>query len=70
MSINLIKNLYKELLQDIKFITNKSLIYYNKRRLRGLILLEGDLVYLLWKNIKTKHLSLKLNHTKLSLFKI
>jgi hypothetical protein len=41
------KNLYKELLQDIKFIINKSLIYYNKKRLRGLILLEGDLVYLL-----------------------
>jgi hypothetical protein len=64
------KNLYKELLQDIKFIINKSLIYYNKKRLRGLTLLERDLVYLLRKNIKTKRLSLKLDHTKLGLFKI
>jgi hypothetical protein len=64
------KNLYKELLRDIKFITNKSLMYYNKKRLKGPILLEGDLVYLLQKNIKTKRLSLKLDHTKLGLFKI
>jgi hypothetical protein len=41
------KNLYKELLQDIKFIINKSLIYYNKKRLKGPTLIEGDLVYLL-----------------------
>jgi hypothetical protein len=47
MNVNLIKNLHKELLRDIKFIVNKSMIYYNKKRLRGLTLLEGDLVYLL-----------------------
>jgi hypothetical protein len=64
------KNLHKELSQDIKFIINKSLIYYNKKRLRGPTLLEGDLVYLLWKNIKTKRLSTKLDHTKLDLYKI
>jgi hypothetical protein len=45
-------------------------MYYNKKRLKGSILLEGDLVYLLQKNIKTKHLSLKLDYTKLGLFKI
>jgi anaerobic ribonucleoside-triphosphate reductase len=70
MSVNLMKNLYKELLQDIKFIINKSLIYYNKKRLRGPTLLEGDLVYLLRKNIKTKRLSSKLDYTKLGLFKV
>jgi two-component SAPR family response regulator len=64
------KNLHKELSQDIKFIINKSLIYYNKKRLRGPTLSEGDLVYLLWKNIKTKRLSTKLDHTKLDLYKI
>jgi hypothetical protein len=64
------KNLYKELLRDIEFIINKLLIYYNKKRLRGLTLLKEDLVYLLRKNIKTKRLSLKLDHTKLSSFKI
>jgi hypothetical protein len=35
------------------------LIYYNKKRLKGLTLLEEDLVYLLRKNIKTKCLSSK-----------
>jgi hypothetical protein len=64
------KNLHKELSQDIKFIINKSLIYYNRKRLKGPTLQEGDLVYLLQKNIKTKHLSMKLDHTKLNLYKI
>jgi hypothetical protein len=64
------KNLYKELLRDIKFIINKLLIYYNKKRLRELTLLKRDLVYLLQKNIKIKRLSLKLDYIKLSLLKI
>jgi hypothetical protein len=64
------KNLHKELSQDIKFIINKLLMYYNKKRLRGPTLLERDLVYLLQKNIKTKRPSLKLDYTKLGLFKI
>jgi hypothetical protein len=64
------KNLYKELSRDIKFIINKSLIYYNKKRIRGSTLSERDLIYLLWKNIKTKRLSIKLDHIKLSLYKI
>jgi hypothetical protein len=45
-------------------------MYYNKKRLRGPTLSEGDLVYLLRKNIKTKRLSIKLDHTKLSSYKI
>jgi hypothetical protein len=45
-------------------------MYYNKRRLRGPTLLKGDLVYLLQKNIKTKRLSMKLDHIKLGLYKI
>jgi two-component SAPR family response regulator len=64
------KNLHEELSQDIKFIINKLLMYYNKKRLKGLTLSKGDLIYLLWKNIKTKRLSTKLDHTKLSLYKI
>jgi hypothetical protein len=70
MSIDLMKHLYEEFSRDIEFITNKSLMYYNKKRLRGLTLSEGDLVYLLRKNIKTKRLSMKLDYTKLSLYKI
>jgi hypothetical protein len=64
------KNLYKELSQDIKFIINKSLIYYNRKRLREPTLKKRDLVYLLWKNIKTKRLSMKLDLTKLGSYKI
>jgi hypothetical protein len=64
------KHLHNELLWDIEFIVNKSLIYYNKKRLGGPTLSERDLVYLLWKNIKTKRLSMKLDHTKLGLYKI
>jgi hypothetical protein len=41
------KILYKELLRDIEFIINKSLIYYNYKRLKGSTLKERDLVYLL-----------------------
>ena len=45
-------------------------IYYNKKRSKGLALREGDLAYLLRKNIKTKRPSNKLDFTKLRPFKI
>jgi hypothetical protein len=64
------KNLYEELSRDIEFIANKSLMYYNKKRIKGPTLSERDPVYLLWKNIKTKRLSTKLDHTKLGPYKI
>jgi hypothetical protein len=64
------KDLHKELSRNIKFIINKSLIYYNRKRLKGLTLRERDLVYLLWKNIKIKRLSIKLDYIKLDLYKI
>jgi hypothetical protein len=64
------KNLHKELSQDIEFITNKSLIYYDHKRLRGLILKKGDPVYLLQKKIKMKRLNMKLDYTKLNLYRI
>jgi Chromo (CHRromatin Organisation MOdifier) domain len=64
------KDLHKELSRDIEFITNKSLMYYNRKRLKGPTLQRGDPVYLLQKNIKTKRLSMKLDHTKLGPYKI
>jgi hypothetical protein len=64
------RHLHKELSRDIEFIANKSSIYYNKKRLRGPTLRKEDLVYLLRKNIKTKRLSTKLDHIKLSPYKI
>ena len=42
-----LKALYKELSSDIKFIIIRSTIYYNKKYNMGLILKEGEKVYLL-----------------------
>jgi hypothetical protein len=42
----------------------------NKKRSKGLDLKEGEMVYLLRKNIKIKRPSDKLDHTKLGPFKI
>jgi hypothetical protein len=64
------KNLHKELSRDIEFIINKSLIYYDHKRLKGPTLKKEDLIYLLRKNIKTKRLSTKLDHTKLNPYRI
>jgi hypothetical protein len=44
--------------------------YVDKIRLKGLILKEGDKVYLLRRNLKTKRLSSKLDWKKLGPFKI
>ena len=44
--------------------------YYNQRVFEGLDLKEGDKVYLLTKNFKSKQLSKKLNYIKMGLFKI
>jgi hypothetical protein len=63
-------SLHKELSRDIKFMTIRSFIYYNRKRLKELTLKEDDPVYLLRKNIKTKRLSLKLDYIKLGPFKI
>ena len=47
MSVDLMKNLHEELLQDIEFIANKLSMYYNSKRLKGLTFKEKDPVYLL-----------------------
>src|SRR5271163_3430969 len=63
-----LKTLYKELSLDIEFIAARSVIYYDKKHSIGPTLKEGDKVYLLQKNIKTKQPSNKLDHKKLGLF--
>src|SRR5277367_541851 len=70
VKVNKLKTLYKELSLDIKFIIARSMIYYNKKYSIGPMLKEGDKVYLLQKNIKTKQPSDKLDHKKLRLFTI
>ena len=44
--------------------------YYNSKRSKGLDLKEGDKVWLLYKNFKSRRLSKKLDYVKLGLFKI
>ena len=44
--------------------------YYNKKRFKGLDLKEGNKVWLLYKNFKSRWLSKKLDYIKLGLFKI
>ena len=68
--MNLLKELYQKLLRNIKFITFRISIYYNKKRFKELALKKGNPVYLLRKNIKIKRLNLKLNHIKLEPYKI
>ncbi len=44
--------------------------YYNKKRSKGPDLKEGNKVWLLHKNFKSRQLSKKLDHIKLGLFRI
>ena len=70
IQINWLKNLHKTLQRDIKFVTEQSAVYHNKKRDKRLTHKEKNKVYLLHHNIKTKWLSNKLNYTKLRLFLI
>ena len=54
VQVNCLKDLHKMLQRDIKFASERSAVYHNKKRDKGLTLKEGDKVYLLRRNIKTK----------------
>ena len=66
----ILKDLHRDLIEDIAFYAQWSAIYYNKKRLIRPLLFSGDMVYLLRKNVKIKRLSNKLDHKKLGPFKI
>ena len=68
VQVNCLKNLHKMLQRDIKFTSERSAVYHNKKRDREPTLKERDKVYLLYHNIKTKWPSNKLNHMKLEPF--
>ena len=68
IQVDRLKDLHKMLQRDIKFASERSAVYHNKKRDRGPTLKEGDKVYLLRHNIKTKRPSNKLDHTKLGPF--
>jgi len=44
--------------------------YYNLKKSKGLDFKEGDKVWLLYKNFKSRRLSKKLDYVKIGLFKI
>ena len=54
VQVNCLKNLHKMLQRDIKFTSERSAVYHNKKRDREPTLKERDKVYLLYHNIKTK----------------
>ena len=65
-----LKKLQEQLRTELTFIQDRMKKHYNKTRLSGPTLKEGDMVYLIRKNLKTKRPSDKLDHKKLGPFKI
>jgi hypothetical protein len=67
---NMIKTLQEELALELRFIAARAAKYYDKKHNEDVILREGDKVYLLRRNIKTKRPSNKLDHVKIGPFRI
>jgi hypothetical protein len=65
-----LKNLQQDLKTDLEFLQARTAHYYNKKRIEGPTLKEGDRVYLLRKNFKTQRPSDKLDFKKLGPFAI
>jgi hypothetical protein len=70
MQANKLKDLYRELSKDIKWINQRMTLYANKSRLGRPYFRGKDLIYLLRRNIKIIRLSDKLNLKKIDLFKV
>ena len=66
----MIKILHEQLVQELKFLSAKNTLYYNKKRNKDIIFKKGNKVYLLRRNIKTIKPNSKLNHIKIGPFKI
>ena len=62
--------LYRNLYKLVKLVQEYIKKHYNQKISEGLDLKEGNKVYLLTKNFKSKRLSKKLNYIKIGLFKI
>ena len=65
-----IRQIQKDIQQELSFVTERMTKYANQRRIGGPILKEGDKVYLLRRNIKTTRPSNKLDHKKIGPFQI
>jgi len=62
--------LYKNLYKIVKLVQEYIKKYYNFKKSKGLDLKEGDKVWLLYKNFKSRWLNKKLDYIKIRLFKI
>lgn len=65
-----IKSLHEMLKEELQKIRQENAVRANKKRSEGPDFEEGEMVYLLRKNIKTKRPSDKLDHTKLGPYEI
>jgi hypothetical protein len=70
VTVKKLKDLHQELSRDIEWMSLRSSLYYNGKRLEGPRLREGDQIYLLRRNVKTTRPSDKLDHKKFNPFKI
>ena len=70
VEVEQIKGLQETLALDIKFFAERAAVYANEKRIGSPKLKEGDKVYLLQRNVKTKRPSSKLDHKKLGAFPI
>ncbi|KAL0935757.1 reverse transcriptase domain protein [Colletotrichum truncatum] len=68
--INKLKEIQRDLPRDLEFVRERMRKYADKTRVEGPTLKEGDSVYLLRRNIKTKRPSDKLDFKKLRPFEI
>jgi len=70
LQVEELKHLHQELSKDLEMEAYRMARWANKKRLEGPRLREGDKVYLLRKNIRTRRPNDKLDHKKLGPFKI
>jgi len=68
--IDKIKDLYKKLAEELQFVAERNIYYYNQKYSQKPILKKRNKVYLVRKNINIKKPSDKLDYKKLRLFKI
>jgi transposase InsO family protein len=62
--------LHRELCKSAKLVQERMKLYYDKKRSEGPDLKEGDKVWLLHKNFKSRRPSRKLDHVKLGPYKV
>jgi hypothetical protein len=70
VQVDKIKNLHRELFNDIIWINQRMTLYANKLKFESPRLRERNIIYLLRRNIKITRLSDKLDSKKIGLFKI